>query len=80
MGCNLSGEGEKFQNQELSTQDPNYVYKKNYKLTKAEYINIYKETRLSKERINEIFDLFFSSNTKGYLDKSDFIELYCSLK
>ena len=79
MGCNLSTELS-HEGQVLSPTDPNYIYKKNYKLTKSEYLAICKETKQSKERIDQIFDMFFTNNTKGYLNKSDFVELYCSLR
>ena len=79
MGCNLGTEMGN-DGQALSTSDPNYVYKKNFKLTKNEYLKICNETKQSKEMVDEIFELFFKNNTKGYLNKSDFVELYCSLK
>jgi ABC-type phosphate transport system substrate-binding protein len=58
----------------------NFIYKKNYQLTKNDYIYLCGQTKLQKERIDEIFDLFFLNNKKGYLEKNDFVELYCSLR
>lgn len=64
----------------LSANTHNFVYKKNYQLTKHDYSYLCNETKQSVEQIDKIFDDFFDTNKKGILEKKDFIELYCNLR
>ena len=64
----------------LAPTSHNFIYKKNYQLTPNDYHYLCNQTKQSKEKIDEIFDLFFLNNKKGYLEKNDFVQLYCSLR
>ena len=65
------GNGESKKNAHvLSSSSHNYVYKKNYQLTKHDYTYLCNETKQSVEQIDKIFDDFFENNKKGMLEKN----------
>lgn len=56
------------------------IGKNSTKLDESAYMYLCNETKQSRFVIEEIIEKFFEENKKDYLDKKDFIKLYCQLR
>ena len=69
----------KSQKSKILSKSPNGE-KKKFKLSESSFAYLCNQTNQSRFVIEEMVNNFFEENSKDFLDKKDFVRLYCSLR